>query len=261
MAKADAIPEEGVIAWYLDASQSPQEIRIKDIHFTDLSSSPSVAAAETGKFRDRAIIKSEMICVAAIEKANQKLDGQFTLIIDRLRSKSDVGGVELPEIAVVKAEQKAFAESGFIPWSEHTRGPARDYLNEIEAAQSHLESKFEKATEDAVRKHDDNGASELQREEESVLAPHLVAIAEQVGEKGERLEFRSDGIVTRPGAGNTEVERSWKLSTTGRLKIEERDPNQPDEVAIKECVLAPDGTSWTTSDENGNQQTWRFVRK
>jgi len=260
--KYDSIPDEGVIAFRLEGNQPSREIRIKDISFTDLSVAPSLAANPASGLSDPAIVKAEMAFAGAVEKANRNLDKQFETQITKFRSKQH-GDDKPAEIAILESERKDFGEKGLIPWSEQMRDPLFDYLKKINNAQERLEQVFKAAIEGARKKHDDKRLAALQEERQSVLAPHLVAIAEMVGPDGEtqkdsRIEFRSDGLFSRTNDDHPDYVRCWSLEG-GNLVLEHPKPDESDQAVIHECVLMSDGKSWTTTDAEGNEQTWRFV--
>jgi hypothetical protein len=52
--------------------------------------------------------------------------------------------------------------------------------------------------------------------------------------------------------------RCWSLEG-GNLVLEHPKPDESDQAVIHECALMSDGKSWTTTDAEGNEQTWRFV--
>jgi hypothetical protein len=260
--KYDSIPDEGVIAFRLDGNQPAREIRIKDIRFTDLSAAPALAANPGGGLSDPAIVKAEMNYAGGVEKANRNLDKQFETQIAKFRSKQH-GDDKPAEIAILESERKDFGEKGLIPWSEQMRAWTFDYLKKISKAQDRLEQVFKTAIEGARKKHDDKRLAALQEEQESVLAPHIVAIAEMVGPDGEtqkdsRIEFRSDGLFSRTNDDHPDYVRCWSLEG-GNLVLEHPKPDESDQAVIHQCVLTRDGKSWTTTDAEGNEQSWRFV--
>jgi len=248
--KYDWLPDEGIIAFRLDGAHPPREIRFSAIQFTDLAASSSLAATPGEGFSDPAIASAEVTYATTVEKANRNLDGQFDKHIDRLRAKKHDDG-EDPLVAVLVDERKVFAEKGFIPWSEPMRSSSTEYLKTINVAQEKLEGLFKTAVQSAQKKGDDKRVAALQQEEQSVLAPHIVAIAEMVvadGEpRGARIEFRSDRLYSNSNDSDSAEVHYWSLNG-GRLILEHPDPDQP-------YVVERNGKSFRASAE----QNWRFV--
>ena len=166
----DTIPDEGLIAWYLEAGASPREIRIRDVQFTELKPIQSIAATHAGATSDPAVADAEKEYVKKLGQTTETLVAKFKSRIDQLRKKNQGGDVD-QEIAILESEQKAFIDTGFIPWSEHMRAHAGQYLDDIELAQKRFEIAVDKAAEGARKKHDDNRVAQIKQEEESLLAP------------------------------------------------------------------------------------------
>jgi hypothetical protein len=260
--KYDWLPAEGIIAFRLDGAHPPREIKFSAIKMTDLAVSPSLAAAATQSFSDPAISNSEMTYAVAVQKANQNLDRQFETHINKLKAKKH-DDAEVPAIAILENERKVFVEKGFIPWSEQMRSSAAEYLHAINNAQDKLEAEFKKAVQSAQKKGDDKRVAALHEEEQSVLAPHIVAIAEMVGADGEtqegnRIELRSDLLYSTPNDADSGEVRCWSLKG-GHLILERPHPSQPSDAIRHECVLAPDGKTFQASGPVVAEQSWRFV--
>jgi len=252
-----SMPEEGLIALSLDGRRQPGEVTFKDLKFTDLSrSGPANGIARSAAGSDR-LVKEEAHYVQSVEKAKQNLLTQFDSRIKQ-RSTGNHGSEHAAEIATLEQEKQAFEKKGRIPWSRPMRSAMFDYLKDLDIAQQRLEKAFDAEIEQAQKRGDERAVAELQAADNSVLAPHLVAVARF---EESQFRFRSDRILDEPGNATGDNVRRWWLGPHEHrvLVVEVPSEEEPGSFVQKQFRIADDGKSVTGTTPDGEEHAWQFV--
>jgi hypothetical protein len=253
-----AMPEEGLIALVLDGRRQPGEVTFKDLKFTDLSrSGPANGIARSAAGSNR-LVKAEAHYVQSVEKAKKNLLTQFDSRIKQRSSGKHGSDEHSAEIATLEQEKEAFEKKGRIPWSRLMRSAMFDYLKDLESAQQRMEKAFDTEIEQAQKRGDERAVAELQEADNSLLAPHLVALASF---EESQFRFRSDGILDEPGDATGDNVRRWWLSLHEHdaIVIEEPSEEQPGSFVTKELPIAGDGKSVAETTPDGEEHVWQFV--
>ena len=114
-AEFPALPDEGVIAWTLNAERPPHKATFKITRFTDLADAPAHAVPDQPALAETELLKAEIQFEKAMKTADEVLLKQFDQEIQKLQHPGHGGNGDMA--AIVQHEKEVFQEKGLIPWS------------------------------------------------------------------------------------------------------------------------------------------------
>jgi len=251
-----SLPDEGVIAWKIDARRPPHKVTFQMIKFTDLTQIPSQAAFERPSLFDAELLKAEIKFETAMKKADETLLNRFDPEITRLKRSSHSKDKEL--VDVVEQEKERFKQQGLVPWSRPMRKWLLQYGKELHDAQRAVGTSFDTAIERANKSHNDKLQAALIAEAGQVLAPREVATWQRSGKKGrvDRRIFYSDGTFAEGDRQEETASRFWTPPADDVLVLEFPDKEDSSETDQKTFLLAPDGKTLTSQNKKGDKQVW-----
>jgi hypothetical protein len=252
-----SLPDEGVIAWRLDATRPPRKVTFNIIKFVDLTHLPARGASERPSLSDVELLKAEMKFESAMKKADETLLTHFDAELSRLKRTTHSQDREMR--FVVEHEKDAFKEKGLVPWSRPMRKWLLQYGRELHEAQRTIGNSFDAAIERAEKNHNVQRKTALLAEAGQVLAPREVATWQRVDKKGKvlRRTFYSDGtFADGESTGETDA-RFWTPPADDVLVLEFPDKEEAANTDQQEFFLAPDGKTLTSRSKKGNIQVWK----
>jgi hypothetical protein len=252
-----SLPDEGVIAWRLDASRPPRKATFKIIKFVDLTHLPARDASERPSLSDVELLKAEMKFETAMKKADETLLNHFDAELSRLKRTTRSQDREIR--FAVEHEKDAFKDKGLIPWSRPMRKWLLQYGRELHEAQRAIGNSFDVAVERAEKNHNEKLKEALIAEAGQVLAPRDVAVWQRVDKKGKvvRRTFYSDGTFADGEATGETAARFWTPPADDILVLEFPDKEEAANTDQQEFFLAPDGKTLTSQSKKGNIQVWK----
>jgi hypothetical protein len=254
-----SLPDEGVIAWKIDARRPPHKVIFTMIKFTELTQSPSQEAFERPSLLDAELLKAEIKFETAMKKADETLLNRFDPEITKLKRSSHSRDKEL--IDVVEHEKDLFKEKGLIPWSRPMRKWLLQYGKELHDAQRAVGTSFDTAIERAEKSHNDKLKAALIAEAGQVLAPREVATWQRSGKTGrvDRRMFYSDGTFAEGDQQEATTSRFWTPPADDVLILEFPDKEDSTETDQKAFLLSPDGKTLTSQSKKGDKQVWQHA--
>jgi hypothetical protein len=252
-----SLPDEGVIAWRLDASRPPRKVTFSIIKFVDLTRLSARDASERPSLSDVELLKAEMKFESAMKKADETLLTHFDAELSRLKRTTRSQDREMR--FVVEHEKDAFKEKGLVPWSRPMRKWLLQYGRELHEAQRTIGNSFDAAIERAEKNHNEPRKTALLAEAGQVLAPREVAAWQRVDKKGKvlRRTFYSDGTFADGETTSETAARFWSPPADDVLVLEFPDKEDAAHTDQQEFVLAPDGKTLTSQSKKGNIQVWK----
>ena len=252
-----SLPDEGVIAWRLDASRPPRKVTFNIIKFVDLTRLPARDASERPSLSDVELLKAEMKFESAMKKADETLLTHFDAELSRLKRTTRSQDREMR--FAVEHEKDAFKEKGLVPWSRPMRKWLLQYGRELHEAQRTIGTSFDAAIERAEKNHNDKLKAALIAEAGQVLAPREVAAWQRVDKKGKvlRRTFYSDGTFADGESTSETAARFWSPPADDVLVLEFPDKEEAANTNQQEFFLAPDGKTLTSQSKKGNIQVWK----
>ncbi len=261
-----SLPDEGNIAWKIDANRPPHKVAFKVIRFVDLSQPVSSGSAARPSLSDLELLRAEIKFEGAVKKADETLLNHFDPEVARLKRSSHAKDGDLVE--AVEHEKELFKTKGLVPWSRPMRKWLLQYGKELRDAQRSVGNAFDAAIERAEKAHNDRLKESLMAEAAQVLIPREVAAWEFADRRRVvRRSFYSDGTFTEgtsQAAGEPEVEtrsRFWSAPVEDMLMIEFPDPKDPTATNQQEFEVAADGKMLVAQNSKGQKQVWRRVEE
>lgn len=259
-----SLPDEGIIAWKLDASRPPHKVTFKILKFTDLSgASPSESAARPS-LSDLELLRAEIKFESAVKKADETLLSRFEPEIARLKRASRAKEKDL--VDAVEHEKERFKSKGFVPFSRPMRKWLLQYGKELRDAERSLGSAFDTAIERAKKSRNERLEEALVAEAAQVLAPREVARWEFTDRhRVVRRSFYSDGTFVESDSksgGEPRDEsgsRFWSPPVDDVLVLEFPDPKDPAATNQQAFEVAADGKTLIAQSDKGQKELWRHV--
>jgi Domain of Unknown Function (DUF1080) len=252
-----SLPDEGIIAWKIDAGRPPHKVTFKSIKFTDLAASQ--AAPERPSLFDTELLKAELKYETAMKKADETLLNHFDPEITRLKR----GGHEKERglVGSVEREKENFKEKGLVPWSRPMRKWLLQYGKELHEAQRAVGAAFDSAIERAEKNHNENLKAALLAEAGEVLVPREVATWQHTGSKGSVFKriFYSDGTFSEGEQQEQTTARFWTPPIDDVLILEFPDKENSAGTDEQSFLLSPDGQTLTGTSKKGNKQVWQHA--
>jgi hypothetical protein len=251
-----SLPQEGVIAWTLNANRAPRKVTFKIIKFTDLTKLPP-RDSDRPSLSDLELLKAEMKFESAMKKADETLLGHFNSEFAKLKRSTRSQDRELRD--VVEHEKDAFKQKGLVPWSRPMRRWLLQYGKELHDAQRVVGTSFDAAIERAEKSHNEKLKAALIAEAGQVLAPREVAAWQRTDKRGKviRRTFYSDGTFADGDTTNDTAARFWTPPSDDILVLEFPDKHDAENTDQQEFYLSPDGKTLTSQSKKGNIQVWR----
>jgi len=253
-----SLPDQGIIAFKIDADRPPHKVTFTNIKFTDLGQSPpEVAAVDRPSLHDLELLRAEMKFEAAMKKADETLLNRFDTEIARLKRSARHQDKDL--VDVVEHEKDLFKDKGLIPWSRPMRKFLLQYGKELHDAQRAVGTSFDTAIERAEKNHNEKLKEALIAEAGQVLAPREVAIWQRTGKKGQvyRRIFYSDGTFSEGDQQSESVSRFWTPPIDDVLTLEFPDKEDSSGANEQLLLLSSDGKTLTTKSKKDNVQVWQ----
>jgi hypothetical protein len=252
-----SLPEEGVVAWKINADRPPHKVTFKILQFTDLSRSPKRAGSERPSLLDVDLLTAEFKFEIAMKKADETLLNRFDSEATRLKRSAHRPDKDL--VDVVEHEKELFKERGLIPWCRPMRKSLLQYGKELHDAQRAVGTAFDAAIERAEKSHNEKLKEALLAEAGQVLAPREVAVWQRTSKKGEvyRRIFYSDGTFSEGDQQAETTSRFWTPPIDDVLTLEF--PDKEDSTSTNEqlFLLSSDGKTLTTKSKKDNVQVWK----
>jgi hypothetical protein len=252
-----SLPDQGLIAWKIDADRPPHKVTFSNIKFTDLSQSPPEVAAERPSLHDLELLRAEMKFETSMKKADETLLNRFDSEAARLKRSAHRPDKDL--VDVVEHEKELFKDKGLIPWSRPMRKSLLQYGKELHDAQRAVGTAFDAAIERAEKSHNEKLNEALLAEAGQVLAPREVAVWQRTSKKGEvyRRIFYSDGTFSEGDTQAETISRFWTPPIDDVLTLEF--PDKEDSTSTNEqlFLLSSDGKTLTTKSKKDNVQVWK----
>jgi hypothetical protein len=261
-----SLPDEGIIAWKIDANRPPRKVTFKVLKFVDLSQPVPSESAARPSLSDLELLRAEIKFEGTVKKADETLLNHFDPEIARLKRSSHAKDRDLVE--AIEHEKELFKTKGLVPWSRPMRKWLLQYGKELRDAQRSVGNAFDAAIERAEKAHNDRLKESLIAEAAQVLAPREVAAWEFADRRrAVRRTFYSDGTFTEgesQTAGEPNVKASsrfWSAPVEDVLVIEFPDPKDPTATNQQEFEVAADGKMLAAQDSKGQKEIWRRVEE
>jgi hypothetical protein len=247
-----SLPDEGVIAWKIDAIRPPHKVTFKITKFTDLTGAPSHNGSENPSLTDTELLKAEFKFENALKRADEKLLRGFDSEIKRLPHSKDVREKNL--VPVVEHEKEVFHAKGLVPFSHAMRKPLSQYAADLRQARQAVGKAFDSAIDRAEKNQNDKLKEALIEEAGKVLAPREVA-KWQLDDNGQVLRriFFSDGTYLEGEQEDNSSSRFWEPRGDDTVVLEFPNQNDPTATNQQTFLLAPDGSTLK------GKRTWQHV--
>jgi Domain of Unknown Function (DUF1080) len=258
-----SLPDEGIIAWKVDANRPPRKVTFKIIKFVDLSQAAPSQTAERPSLSDLELLRAEIKFEGAVKKADETLLNHFDPEIAKLKHSSHAKERDL--VDAIEHEKELFKTKGLVPWSRPMRKWLLQYGKELREAQHSVGTAFDAAIDRAEKSHNDRLKESLLTEAAQILVPREVASWE-FGERRHlvRRTFYSDGTFTEgePKSGETLVaasSRFWSPPVDDMLVIEFPDSKDATVTNQQGFEVAADGKMLIAQNNKGQKEIWRRV--
>jgi anti-sigma factor RsiW len=257
-AEFPALPDEGVIAWTLNAERPPHKATFNITRFTDLADAPTRAAPDQPALAETELLKAEIQFEKAMKTADEVLLKQFDQEIEKLHHQGHGGNGDM--VATVEHEKEVFQEKGLIPWSRPMRKSLLQYCKEFMTARKTVGNAFDHAIERAEKSHNEAKKEALLAEAARVLAPRVVATW-QTFNNGQNIRdvYYSDGTYVRNDHQDEGISRLWTLSGDDALTIEFPDDKNPANTMAWAFELSQNGKQLIGQRKNGSKFFWERV--
>jgi hypothetical protein len=258
-----SLPDEGVIAWKIDARRPPHKVTFTITKFTDLTGLPSKNGPERPSLVNAELLKAEIKFERGVKNADETLLKHFDPEINKRMKSSHAADKEF--VSVVEHEKEVFEKKGLIPWSQPMRKALLLYGKELRDARRAVGSAFDTAIERADKSHNEKLKAALLDEAGQILSPRQVAIWQFTGRQGRtfRLIFFSDATYVNGDQLNQETATSSQFwappDDENIVRIERPDPEDPTATLQQAFFLSRDGKTLTTTAKNGQKQIWQRV--
>jgi hypothetical protein len=237
-----SLPDEGVIAWKIDARRPPHKVTFKITKFTDLTGAPSHNGSENPSLADAELLKAEFKFESAMKRADENLLRRFDSEIKKLRHSKDIREKNL--VPVVEHEKEVFRTKGLVPFSHAMRKPLSQYATELREARQAVGKAFDSAIDRAEKSQNDKLKEALVEEAARVLAPREVAKWQlDVNGKVLRRIFFSDGTYVEGDQEDDSSSRFWQPQGDDAVVLEFPDQKDPAATNRQTFLLAPDGST------------------
>lgn len=254
-----SLPDEGVIAWKIDAKRPPHKVTFKITKFTELTSLPSQNGSERPSLLDAELLKAEIKFESAMRRADDVLMKHFDPEINKLQHSKNVEDKNL--VPVLEHEKELLKDKGLIPWSRPMRKAVSQFGKELRDARRTIGIAFDRAIDRAEKNHNDKLKEALLTEAAQVLAPREVATWQITDKQGvaHRNIFYSDGTFIAADKPDETNSRFWEPRFEDVIILEFPDQNDSTATNQQAFVLAPDGKTLVTTAKNGEKRTWQHV--
>ncbi len=255
-----SLPEEGVIAWKIDANRPPHKVTFKITKFTVLTGSPPQDGSDRPSLQDAELLKAEIKFDSAIKSADDKLLKRFDPEINKLTASSRVQEKVLAP--VVANEKELFKEKGLVPFSRPMRKALQQYAKDLHDAQRTVGKAFDSAIERAEKSKNDKLKEALLAEAAKVLDPREVATWQITDPQGgiHRRVFYSDGTFAPADQPDQTGSRFWSQPIDDVVVLEFPAVDDPTATNQQGFLLTPDGKTLTTMNKNGDKELfWQHV--
>lgn len=254
-----SLPEDGVIAWKIDANRPPRKVTFKILQFTDLSRSSKKNASVRPSLLDVELLTAEIKFESAMRKADETLLNRFDPEIARLKRSARHQDKDL--VDAVQHERDLFKEKGLVPWSRPMRKWLLQYGKELHDAQRTVGTAFDSAIERAAKSRNEKLKQALIAEAGQVLAPREVAVWQRTSKKSQvyRRIFYSDGTFSEGDEQNESVSRFWTPPIDDVLILEFPDKENSAGTNEQSFLLSSDGKTLTTKSKKDNVQVWQHA--
>jgi Domain of Unknown Function (DUF1080) len=259
-----SLPQEGIIAWKLDANRPPHKATFKILKFTDLSQAQPSESGARPSLADLELLRAEIKFEGAVKKADETLLNHFDPEIARLKRSSHAKEKDLVE--AVEHEKDLFKAKGFVPWSRPMRKWLLQYGKELREAQRSIGAVFDAAIERAEKSHNETLKEALIAEAAQILVPREVACWELTDrDRAVRRSFFSDGTfmeLNSKAKGESQDESSsrfWSPPVDDILVLEFPDPKEPTATNQQAYEVAADGKTLATQNSKGQRRVWQRV--
>jgi hypothetical protein len=254
-----SLPDEGVIAWKIDAKRPPHKVTFKITKFTELTSLPSQNGSERPSLLDAELLKAELKFESAMRRADDVLMKHFDPEINKLQHSKSVEDKNL--VPVLAHEKDLLKEKGLIPWSRPMRKAVSQFGKELRDARRTIGIAFDRAIDRAEKNHNDKLKEALLTEAAQVLAPREVATWQITDNQGvdHRTIFYSDGTFIAADKPDETNSRFWEPRFEDVIILEFPDQNDSTATNQQAFVLAPDGKTLVATTKNGEKRTWQHV--